>query len=392
MTKTCILCGSTNLKSFLSIEHIPVHCNILWQTKENAASAPQGDILLAACSNCGHIFNLRFIPELTEYSQAYDNSLHFSPTFQKYAQNLARNLVEKYDLRQKDIIEIGSGQGEFLELLCDYGNNRGIGFDPSYIQNAESKPKSGRFNIIADYYSASYKDYSGDLFCARHVLEHLAQPGNFLNLMAQALQGKPGALVYIEVPDARYSFHDLSIWDIIYEHPSFFSPSSLSFALNSNGFEIVDLDTSFGGQFLYAVAKLDGGSASNNANRHQPEGGIGFDLDVFKSGYESLVKKWRRILNEHAGVNTKMVVWGVGSKGVTFLNLFKDLDAFKYAVDINPRKWGKFIPVAGQMVVSPDFMIEYKPDLIIVMNPNYEQEIKSMVADFGINPELISVL
>lgn len=390
--KSCILCGSANIETFLSIEEIPVYCNILWQTREQAVKAPQGDIQLAACSNCGHIFNLAFNPDLTEYSQAYDNSLHFSPTFQEYARDLAHNLIEKYSLVDKEIIEIGSGQGEFLSLLCDYGNNQGLGFDPSYIQNAESVPQSGNFSIIPDYYSARYKDYGGDFFCARHVLEHLDQPGNFLTLIAGALQGRPGALVYLEVPDARYTFQGLSIWDIIYEHPSYFSPSSLSYALKSNGFDILDLDTSFGGQFLYAVAKLNDGPDAHQADGDLPERRIAFTLEDFTMGFKTTVNKWSQILNERVDEKNKIVVWGAGSKGVTFLNLFKQLGAFEYVVDINPRKWGKFIPISGQLVVSPDFMTEYKPHLIIIMNTNYEQEIKTMVAGFEINPEFITVL
>jgi hypothetical protein len=42
--------------------------------------------------------------------------------------------------------------------------------------------------------------------------------------------------------------------------------------------------------------------------------------------------------------------------------------------------------------VSPDFLTEYHPDLIIIMNPIYEQEIETMVKDLGLNPDVSVVL
>ena len=46
--------------------------------------------------------------------------------------NWVRSWCRRYDLREKDILEIGCGKGEFLTLLADLGNNRCIGFDPGY--------------------------------------------------------------------------------------------------------------------------------------------------------------------------------------------------------------------------------------------------------------------
>lgn len=388
MTKPCIVCGSKEVNSLVSMEQIPVHCNILWHTRKEAISAPIGKIHLAVCTNCGHIFNLEFNPALTGYSAAYDNSLHFSPTFQHYAQTLAKRLVEEYDLREKEIIEIGSGQGEFLGLLCDYGNNRGIGFDPSFIPDSNSGSPSGNFEIIPEYYSENTLNYTGDLFCARHLLEHIDQPSNFLEIMAKAIRKRAGALLYIEVPNAMYTFKDLSIWDIIYEHPSFFTANSLRYVLQLNGFVIIDMDTTFGDQFLFSVSKLNGESTEKNVNRGSNVDELLSHLKTFQNMFDTVVHHWNETLQVQQTKKTKLVVWGAGSKGVTFLNVFKQQHALEYVVDINPRKWGKFIPGSGQQVVPPDFLTEYKPDLILLMNPIYEDEVRTMVEDLQVTTNL----
>jgi hypothetical protein len=86
-----------------------------------------------------------------------------------------------------------------------------------------------------------------------------------------------------------------------------------------------------------------------------------------------------------------VVIWGVGSKGVTFLNILQCQDKIQYAVDINPRKVGMHVAGAGQEIVPPDFLREYQPDAIILMNPIYQDEIRQTIAQLGVNAELLPV-
>jgi hypothetical protein len=62
----------------------------------------------------------------------------------------------------------------------------------------------------------------------------------------------------------------------------------------------------------------------------------------------------------------------------------------EFVVDINPRKQGGYVPGMGQKIVSPDFLREYRPHVVIVMNPVYTDEIKEMVRSIGINPHVVS--
>lgn len=387
--ESCIVCGSTILEPLISITQMPVHCNILWQTRQDALDAPKGEIELAYCKNCKHIFNLKFEPELTDYSEVYDNSLHFSPTFQNYADSLAKGLIERYDLHRKEIIEIGSGQGEFLNVLCELGGNRGTGFDPSYTFDTEFDPGSENIKFVQDFYSEKYAGYQGDFYCSRHVLEHLYEPRKFIEILANAVRPREGALVYLEVPNALFTFHNLSIWDIIYEHPSYFSQDSLAFLLNAGGFNILDLDIAYGEQFLYATAQI-----KNRENDYNKYGQLLFgDMDILMDSFQGKFKakclSWGRLIGKIVERHECLIVWGAGSKGVTFLNLFADLNAVEIVVDINPRKWGKFIPGTGQLIVPPDYLAEYQPDKIVVMNPIYKNEIQSMIEELNIRAEIL---
>jgi hypothetical protein len=326
-----------------------------------------------------------------DYTLDYENSLHFSPRFQKYAEELAGRLVERYGLYGKDIVEIGCGDGDFLQLLCMLGKNRGFGFDPSHVPDLDSTGAKKGITFIRDYYSEKYSHYKADLVCCRHVLEHIQQPKHFLKNVRSAVGEKPDTIIFFEVPNALYTLKDLGIWDLIYEHCSYFSPTSLRTAFSNSGFEIVNETEAFQGQFLSIELKL----SENIRSTKQAERIAITDLKKYVSRFEKnftrKVAQWRDELEGLQKDSKKAVVWGAGSKGAMFLNTLKIKNQIRYVVDINPRKHGRFIAGAGQEIVEPNFLIEYRPDKIFVMNPIYIEEIQKMVHEIGLAPELLSV-
>jgi hypothetical protein len=87
----------------------------------------------------------------------------------------------------------------------------------------------------------------------------------------------------------------------------------------------------------------------------------------------------------------RVVIWGAGSKGVAFLTTLGVDYGLAYAVDINPHKNGFFMPGTGHEVVLPTFLRENCPDVVVVMNEIYEDEIRRELAEMGLAPELVSV-
>jgi len=370
---------------------MPIHCNLLWQNREQAFQAPKGDIRLTFCRSCGYIFNIDFDPDKMKYDQMYENSLHCSTRFKEYAKTLALSLIEQFGLKNKKIIEIGCGKGEFLKLLCDLGQNEGIGFDPSYIHGRITDTPQSNITFIQDFYSERYSDYKADIIFCLHVLEHIQNPYKFLNSIRRSVSDRIDTVIFFEVPNVLFTLKDLSIWDLIYEHCGYFCINSLAYLFNVSGFNVINIEEAFEGQFLniYAMPLGD----ESQFNHH--------DLDIFEkmekyvtifaSKYDKKIKHWQRELNRIEHNNQKIVVWGSGSKGVSFLNTLKIEEQIKYAVDINPHKQGKYIAGTGQKIVNPLFLRDYRPDLIIIMNPIYEKEIQQTVNKMNLTPEILVV-
>jgi SAM-dependent methyltransferase len=383
----CPVCNSTDIAVFFEILGIPVHCNLPWTARDEAIQAPRGDIRLGFCERCGHIFNLAFDPVLMEYTQDYENSLHFSPRFQSYAESLAVRLIERYDLHGKDIIEIGCGKGDFLKLLCERGANRGVGFDPSYVPEQGTPATAERVTFIQDFYSERYASCQADFICCRHVLEHIHSPRDFLARVRQAIGSRPGTVVFFEVPNVSFTLRGQGIWDLIYEHCSYFGVGSLSRLFTLCGFDTYDVTETYGSQFLCIEALPGEGLADSAGDVGRDLGGLACDVAAFADAYRSKVQVWRRTLERMARAGQRAVVWGAGSKGVTFLNVLETQEQILYAVDINPRKQGMYLAGTGQQIVPPEFLREVRPDVVIVMNPMYEGEIRQMTENLGLSME-----
>ena len=127
----CVACGSPQTLELISIDSIPVLCNDLHDSAQAAKQAPTGRMDLTFCKTCGHYFNRSFDASRMYYSANYETSLYASAVFRTYSDNLVNTLIGGHGIRNKTILEIGSGRGEFLRRLCAAGANRGIGFDTS---------------------------------------------------------------------------------------------------------------------------------------------------------------------------------------------------------------------------------------------------------------------
>jgi SAM-dependent methyltransferase len=271
----------------------PVFCNVLWPTREAAVNASRGDIWLVFCNTCGHLFNRSFDPKLVEYTQSYENSLHYSARFQHYATELAQTLVERHRLYGRDIVEVGCGQGDFLRLLCDLGGNRGTGFDPSYRPDIDRNDTAEAVTIIRDLYGEAYYGYRADLVCCRQVLEHISVPSEFLASVRRLVDSRPEGVLFFEVPNVLYTIRDLGIWDIIYEHYSYFSPASLAYLFSSHGLSVEAVRETFGGQYLTieataSPAKRGTGPISGDAIQQ-----LAAQAQAFADNYREKVHQWR---------------------------------------------------------------------------------------------------
>jgi SAM-dependent methyltransferase len=369
-------------EDFLEVPQVPVHVGVLWPSAREARECGRGDIRLAFDRTSGFICNVAFDETRVDYTLRYDNALHFSPFFQAFEDELARRLLERYDLRKKDVVEIGAGAGRFLGRLCELGDNRGTGYDPSHDPASADARVGERVRVVRDYYSERYADRPADLICCRHVLEHIPEPRRLLRTLRRTLEGHPEAVVYFEVPNSYLILRDLSIWDIIYEHCGYFVPESLGTMFEACGFEILDLHATYEGQFVGIEARP--GATPQGPGEPCDTSILAPAVADFARRFQAKRAEWQQRLGELRRAGRRSVVWGGGAKAVSFLNLLEIGDQIEYVVDINPGKQGSYLAGSGQAIVAPQFLREYRPEVVIVMNRVYQREIEQQLS--GLSP------
>lgn len=387
----CPACHSASIRPFYSKRNAPSHSVVLLDSRQDALEYPAGDIELFFCNECGFIFNAVFDDTIQDYSKDYEATQSYSPTFNKFAKRTAERLVEKYDLKNKTVIEIGCGQGEFLTLICELGNNTGIGYDPAYRDEPLDSPAAERITFVADYYSEKYANQAGDFIICKMTLEHIDTVHDFVSVVRRAVGENYDTHIFFQIPNGEYVMRDVAFWDVYYEHVSYFSYASLAHVFRLAGFDVIGLDTDYDDQYLMIEAKPSRTPAENPAVNAEDFARIKDLTEKFESQVVTHLEKWAERLNQFATDNKKVVIWGSGSKGVSFLTTLSIDEQIQYCVDINPRKHGMFMPGTGQEIVAPAFLSDYQPDVVIVMNPVYCDEIQADLDRLGVQAEMMTV-
>lgn len=380
MLTSCLACGGDRLKPAADLGSSPVLTGALFPDQESARNAVRGPIELGVCADCGHVQNTAFDPSRVQYDVSYDNSLHFSGTFQAYADALVQRLVNDYGVREKHVVEIGSGKGDFLAGLSKAGGNTGTGYDPT----VEPDTVVDGVTLVQDYFRPGQHLEPYELLVCRHVLEHLEDPSTLLRTLREAAPGD--ALFYFEVPAAEFNFGPSGLWDCIYPHVSYFSQGSLATLVQRAGFEIIRIERSFHGQFLSVEAR-----AGAPVQRFADD--VSAHLEVvasFAERWQRTVARWRGDVEALRASGELVALWGAGSKGVNFLNAV-DTAGDMPVIDLNPRKAGHYLPGSGHRVQAPADLSGRIVSKVLVTNPVYATEIARHLDKLGVTAEVTTV-
>ena len=386
----CPACRQASDEPFYEQADAPILSNILCRTEQEATNVPVGDIELRLCHSCGLIFNARFDPSRVLYEAEYENALHFSAVFREHEDRLLDRLINEYHVANADVVEIGCGDGHFLSALCERGGNRGTGFDPAFDFERHQRDLHESVSIHPrEFTAASLAEINPSGICCRHVLEHLPQPAHFLRALHEGLNRQREAVIYFEVPSAMHSLARRGFWDVIYEHHSYFTVPSLRILFERCGFEVLEVSETYSDQFIglfarpqndFADAVLDHGTRNEMVELTRR----------FGADYRAEIDKWSDLLDSDR--DQRVVAWGAGSKGITFLNALGDAGKrIEAIVDLNPRKHGCYVVGAAQPIVPPSDLIELRPDRVIVMNATYQSEIAAQLDQMGCRAEVLAL-
>lgn len=210
-----------------------------------------GSHSLVECERCHHIYQPIF-GDVDSYNSLLVDEVYNdrwvkmreqfeTDTFRQhtvFAVNLLRGFVKS----GANILEFGSGTGEFLSLSCKYLYHT-LGVEPSLParQYIAEKYKIRVYATLKEL-EVENTNLKFDAICFWHVFEHIPNPKTFLDIVKELLV--PGGLVFLSVPN-QTSFTNqicgpLSVLFYEKDHLQHFNKTGLESVLKRN-FDIISL-------------------------------------------------------------------------------------------------------------------------------------------------------
>lgn len=371
----CPLCSGHNLSTVLERDSVPVFQNALYRAESDARNAQRGHIHLAFCDDCYFAFNEGFDSQKVSYDSNYENDQTHSQAFQDHV-NLMADRVAAAIPDNGTLVEIGCGQGGFLEELSNRTHGRKVGlcgFDPSYRAcsvQSDIVVKASLFNEV----TATNLGIVPHVLVSRHVIEHVPDPVGFLRSIRRTAN-ESSAQLFLETPCFEWIAVNRVFQDVFYEHVNYFTAKALSQALRRAGFATATVRHVFGGQYLWAEASTHTKEPSVVAEAAASD--VAAAAKSFSKSIEERIGHWVKFLEDEQPT----ALWGAGAKGVTFAQLVdparKRIDC---VVDSNPRKQGAYVSITGHPIVAAEEAQQCGIKRILVMNPNYIDEIHAQVS------------
>jgi hypothetical protein len=388
MTRRCDACAAAELVPFADLGDIPVLCGVHWPDAGSAKASPVGAMRLAYCPSCAYVRNVAFDPALMVYDTTMDTNLHHSPAFQRFSAELVEHLAHRYALGGARLLDIGCGQGEFLRELCHGTGATGVGYDAMYA--GPEGPDGAGVSFHSGFAPRGAQLPAFDVVTSRHWFEHIDDPYEFLLDLRLSAKGRE-VFGYLEVPDACYDLKTAG-WEVIYPHVSYFDAYSLCRIVERAGWRVEDTGTLFSGMFRFI--EISSGYGGPRRGTSVLPGLSDRDAQLaavagFADRHHAERARWRSRIATLVAEGANPVLWGAGSRGVQFLTLADRDRRLCAVVDLNPRKWGRFLPATAHQVTAPETLREVKPAAVIITNPAYQSEIAAALSGLGLSAQIL---
>jgi len=388
----CNCCGGTDVRVFYRIGNVPAHSCLMLSSREEALAFPRGDIELGFCGGCGFIGNTRFDPALERYSAAYEETQAFSPRFLRFLDEVWDDQIARFELGPgMTALEIGCGKGEYLVGLCERSGCGGIGVDPGYRPERTDSSATDRISFIRDFYGPKYSHLRADYVSCRHTLEHIAPVRDFVRLVRETIGDRRHVNVFFELPDMERVLQQGAFWDVYYEHCSYFTRGSLARLFRAAGFDVHRLYKAYDDQYLMLEAQPAGRPTDALLPQENDLATVTSLVTRFERQVGERLQSLADQLGRHRDRGHRLAIWGSGSKCVSLVGSLDLGSEAVTVVDINPHKHGKFLAGSGLEIVSPDALRELRPEVVLVMNAIYSDEIRHDLAARSLHPELIAL-
>ncbi|TKK68921.1 class I SAM-dependent methyltransferase [Ilyomonas limi] len=386
----CRFCSKTIHNIFIDLGSTAVSNAFL--TKENLNDREcLYPLKVLVCDNC-------FLVQVDEYQKREEifspDYVYFSSVSEywlAHSKKYVEKITPRFNLNTNSlVVEIASNDGYLLQYFQEK-NIPVLGIEPtaSTAQIAINKGIDTIIEFFDENLALKLSELrKADLILGNNVLAHVPDLNSFVRGLKILL--KPVGVMTFEFPHLMKLIEKTEFDTIYHEHFSYFSFYFINKLFDFHGFKIFDveqLETHGGSLRIYvkhrenenepvleSVQQLLDTELTAGVNKISSY--KGFNERANNAKYKFL----SYIIGERMK-GKKIIAFGAAAKGNTFLNYCGiKPDIIECVVDDTPSKQGKFLPQSHIPVVSRDYFVDNKPDIIIILPWNFKKEIIEKLA------------
>ncbi|MGL4524718.1 MAG: methyltransferase domain-containing protein [Spirochaetia bacterium] len=344
-----------------------------------------------------------FLVQLDEFkksSEIFNEDYVYFSSYSKSWLAHARDYVEKVTQRlglnmQSFVVEVASNDGYLLQYFQEK-KIPCLGVEPS-SSTARIAMQRG-IQTIEDFFTQQFVDQylsqrKADLLLGNNVLAHVPDIRDFIAAASVAIcHGEGGRYGYItfEFPHLLCLVQENQFDTIYHEHFSYLSLVAINPIFEDYGLKLFDVEklSTHGGSLRVFLTHKDNPDlevspvVEATLEQERVFGLTNFAcVQEFSQRCLQVKLNFLNFLVDAKKRGKKVVGYGAAAKGNTLLNYCGvKADLIDFVCDLSPHKQGRFLPGSHIRVVSPDCLVQARPDYIVIFPWNIKTEIMEQLA------------
>jgi SAM-dependent methyltransferase len=346
---------------------------------------------LYVCEHCWLVQTEDYAEADALFSSDYAYFSSVSRSWLEHAKRYASMITNRLGLHKDSfVIEVASNDGYLLRNFVEAGIPC-LGIEPT-ASTADAAERLG-IPVLREFFGESLArglqadGRQADLIAGNNVYAHVPDINDFTKGMKTAL--KPGGTITLEFPHLMRLLESTQFDTVYHEHYSYLSLYTACRVFEQAGLRVFDVEeiSTHGGSIRIYGTHVDDARATTEAvtfllAEEQSQGMRELKPYLeFQQRAERLKDDLLTLLIEQKRQGKRVAAYGAAAKGCTLLN-FAGVkpDLLPYVCDAAPSKQGKYLPGTHVPILSPEFIRERRPEMVLILPWNIREEVMQQLA------------
>jgi len=388
-TRSCRSCGTSNLRTVLSLGKTPLADRLLTEAMLGSAE-PMYPLTLCFCPDCSLVQIAETVSPQELFCDNYPYYSSFSPALLRHSRDNAEQLIRMRRLgAQSLVVELASNDGYMLKNFAEHGIPV-LGIDPA--DGPARVAQEAGIETLCTFFTQDLarrlrnEGKTADVVIANNVLAHVPDLNGFVEGIGVLLEDTGVAV--IECPYVKDLVNHCEFDTIYHEHLCYFSVTALDnlFARHGLSLNHVERLSIHGGSLRLFVARKR--QVSEGVRRLlEDERTAGVDQFSHYRDFADRVGELRGsllgMLHELKREGRGIAAYGAAAKGATLINYVGiGPDMIDFVVDRNTHKQGCYMPGKHMPVYPCEKLLETLPGYCLLLAWNFADEIMQQQARY----------